>query len=90
MGLVFAPGATTYVEQNTAVAALVPQLQALGEKVQVMPIGVKANAIERVANGNGGRWVGAADPRSEGVAMDEAGQMTQIRRIDRVHEAPAE
>ena len=29
------------------------------------PLGLKANAVERV----GGRWVGAADPRSEGVAM---------------------
>jgi gamma-glutamyltranspeptidase/glutathione hydrolase len=32
-----------------------------------MPAGFKANAIEWV----GGRWVGAADPRSEGAAVSQ-------------------
>jgi gamma-glutamyltranspeptidase / glutathione hydrolase len=32
--------------------------------------------VERV----GGRWVGAADPRSEGVAIDTDGRVTDIRR----------
>ena len=39
-------------------------------------LGLKANAVERV----GGRWVGAADPRSEGVAIDTAGTVTTIVR----------
>jgi gamma-glutamyltranspeptidase/glutathione hydrolase len=39
----------------------------MGHKVTVRPPGFKANAIERV----GGRWIGAADPRSEGVALSE-------------------
>ena len=38
---------------------------ALGHKVSRVAPGFKANAVERV----GGRWVGAADPRSEGVAV---------------------
>jgi gamma-glutamyltranspeptidase/glutathione hydrolase len=27
-----------------------------------------------------GRWLGAADPRSEGVAMSEMGEVTHIQR----------
>ena len=55
---------------------MLPALQALGEHVQVAPLGLKANAIERV----GGRWVGAADPRSEGVAMDTSAVMSRVDR----------
>ena len=58
-------------------AAMVPALRALGERVQVAPLGLKANAVEWV----GGRWVGAADPRSEGVAIGEDGSVTAIRRF---------
>ena len=64
----FAPGGeTVYLEQGTWLADLAPQLRALGHKVEVRPPGFKANAIEVV----GGRWVGAADPRSEGMAVGE-------------------
>ena len=42
---------------------MVPALQALGQRTIIVEPGYKANAIERV----GGRWVGAADPRSEGT-----------------------
>ncbi len=56
---------------------MVPALQALGDKVFVAPLGLKANAIERV----NGHWVGAADPRSEGVAMSEDGTVTNIVRV---------
>ena len=86
LGLIFAPGPVAFVEKDTAVAAMVPALEALGERVRVVPIGVKANAIERV----GGRWVGAADPRSEGVAMSEDGSVTHIARVANVREAPPE
>jgi len=44
---------------------MMPQLQKLGHQVKSIPPGYKANAIEAV----NGRWVGAADPRSEGAAV---------------------
>jgi gamma-glutamyltranspeptidase/glutathione hydrolase len=77
MGLLYAPGRVATAERGTNVEALVPGLQALGERVQVAPLGLKANAVERV----GGRWVGAADPRSEGVAMAEDGSVAPIVRV---------
>ena len=66
---IFAPGNTVYVERGTYLEAMVPQLQALGHvKIDYRPpTTFKANAVERV----GGRWVGAADPRSEGAAVRE-------------------
>jgi gamma-glutamyltranspeptidase/glutathione hydrolase len=76
LGLLYAPGPNAVAEKGTQLDAMVPALQALGERVQVAPLGLKANAIERV----NGRWVGAADPRSEGVAMGEDGSVTQIVR----------
>jgi gamma-glutamyltranspeptidase/glutathione hydrolase len=76
MGLIYAPEKVATVEQGTELERMVPGLQALGEDVKVGPLGLKANAIEFV----GGKWVGAADPRSEGVAMDTAGQVTMIPR----------
>ncbi|HEX8127333.1 MAG TPA: gamma-glutamyltransferase [Allosphingosinicella sp.] len=76
LGLLFSPGDTAIVEKGTALEALAPGLRALGHKVQVAPLGLKANAVERV----NGRWVGAADPRSEGVGMSETGEVTQIAR----------
>jgi gamma-glutamyltranspeptidase/glutathione hydrolase len=77
MGLVFAPGSVGgTIEEGSDLVPLLPQLQALGETLKVAPLGLKANAIEYV----GGRWVGAADPRSEGVAMDTTGNVTKIER----------
>jgi gamma-glutamyltranspeptidase/glutathione hydrolase len=55
------------VERGSALERLAPALTALGHRVSVRAPSFKANAIERV----GGRWVGAADPRSEGVALGE-------------------
>jgi gamma-glutamyltranspeptidase/glutathione hydrolase len=46
---------------------MIPALQALGHKVEPRDPGFKANAIEWAD----GRWVGAADPRSEGVALSQ-------------------
>ena len=85
-GLIFAPGATAYLEAGTDRAAMAPALQALGEKVAVQSLGLKANAIERV----GGRWVGAADPRSEGVAIDSAGRVSRPAALQRPDGAPPE
>jgi gamma-glutamyltranspeptidase/glutathione hydrolase len=76
MGLIYAPGKTATLEKGTELEAMLPALRALGENVKIAPLGLKANAIERV----GGKWVGAADPRSEGVGMDMAGHVTVIAR----------
>jgi gamma-glutamyltranspeptidase/glutathione hydrolase len=76
LGLLYAPGDTAVAEKGTALEAMAPALRALGQNVQIAPLGLKANAIERV----GGRWVGAADPRSEGVAISETGAVSRIER----------
>ena len=67
--MIVAPGDTIYVERDTYLQGMIPQLQALGHAdIRLQPPGTyKGNAIEW-ANG---RWVGAADPRSEGVAVSE-------------------
>jgi gamma-glutamyltranspeptidase/glutathione hydrolase len=76
LGLVYSPGDTAMAESGTQAEAMAPALRAMGHRVQVAPLGLKANAIERV----NGRWVGAADPRSEGVGMSETGEVTRIVR----------
>jgi gamma-glutamyltranspeptidase/glutathione hydrolase len=63
--VMFAPGDTLYVERGTSLEAMIPALQALGNKAAAIAPGFKANAIEWVDGG----WRGAADPRSEGVAL---------------------
>ncbi|MBU6266869.1 MAG: gamma-glutamyltransferase [Sphingomonadales bacterium] len=80
LGLVYAPGPGGTIEQGTGLETLQPGLAALGEKLRVGPLGLKANAVERVGTGPAARWVGAADPRSEGVGMDTTGAVTVIPR----------
>ncbi|SCY21976.1 gamma-glutamyltransferase 1 Threonine peptidase. MEROPS family T03 [Novosphingobium aromaticivorans] len=65
--VIFAPGGdTVFVERGTSLEAMIPALQKLGHaKILARPPGFKANAIERVGN----TWRGAADPRSEGIAV---------------------
>lgn len=63
--VMFAPGDTLLVERGTKLEAMIPALQALGNKAAPVAPGFKANAIEWVDGG----WRGAADPRSEGVAL---------------------
>jgi gamma-glutamyltranspeptidase/glutathione hydrolase len=53
------------IERGTALEPMAPALRAMGHQVVAISPGFKANAVERV----GGRWVGAADPRSEGTAL---------------------
>jgi len=77
MGLIYAPGPGGAVEQGTQLEAMLPALAGLGEHLRVAPMGLKANAVEQV----GGRWRGAADPRSEGVAMDVKGVMSGPNRV---------
>lgn len=72
LGLIFAPGPVATLEKGTDLEAMVPALEKLGQRLRVAPLGLKANAIEYV----GGKWVGAADPRSEGVSVDENGVVT--------------
>jgi gamma-glutamyltranspeptidase/glutathione hydrolase len=86
LGLVYAPGQVALIEKGTEREAMIPALQALGERVQAVPLGLKANAIERV----GGRWAGAADPRSEGVVMDQDGRVTEITRVGTRPNRPSE
>jgi gamma-glutamyltranspeptidase / glutathione hydrolase len=86
MGLLYAPGPGGVAEAGTERAAMVPALSSLGERVTVAPLGLKANAVEWV----GGRWVGGADPRSEGVAGDETGFVTRITRFAKDPNAPPE
>ena len=40
----------------------------LGHRVTVSRLGLKANAAERAPDGH---WIGAADPRSPGVSLQE-------------------
>ncbi|WP_333838239.1 gamma-glutamyltransferase [Novosphingobium sp.] len=64
--VLFAPGDRVCVEPGTTLEAMIPALVALGHtQVQACPMPLKANAVERV----GKRWMGAADPRSEGAAI---------------------
>jgi gamma-glutamyltranspeptidase/glutathione hydrolase len=66
--VIFAPGDTIFVEGGTSLEAMIPALRALGHaRVESRDPSFKANAIEW----RGGRWVGAADPRSDGVAVTE-------------------
>ena len=80
LGLVYAPGNTVIVEQGTALEKMVPALEALGQRVRVSSLGLKANAVEFV----NGVPHGAADPRSEGVGMAQDGKVTTIARVQAV------
>jgi gamma-glutamyltranspeptidase/glutathione hydrolase len=62
---IVAIGDTVRVERGTTLEPMIPALTALGHRAVAADPGFKANAAERV----GGRWRGAADPRSEGVAL---------------------
>jgi gamma-glutamyltranspeptidase/glutathione hydrolase len=85
LGLLYAPGLNATAERDTPLEAMVPQLKALGERIGVAPLGLKANAIEWA----GGEWKGAADPRSEGVSMGVDGKVVKpapMKALDRPSE----
>ncbi len=86
LGLVYAPGPGATLEAGSSAVALRAGLIALGEQVQVAPMGLKANAIEW----RQGRWIGAADPRSEGVAIGEDGSVSDVTRMAPVANRPSE
>jgi gamma-glutamyltranspeptidase / glutathione hydrolase len=69
--VLFSPGDTVFIEKRSSQEAMVPAMIALGHKVEVREPGFKANAVEWIADRRGGRWVGAADPRSEGTSVGE-------------------
>ncbi len=66
-GLVYFSGQGLVLEQGTTLAPMKADLEKLGHKVTIAKLGLKANAAERTPKG----WVGAADPRSVGVALSE-------------------
>lgn len=59
------PDGTLAIEAGSTLAPLAPALTALGHHVVVVPMRLKANAVEHTATG----WQGAADPRSEGASV---------------------
>jgi gamma-glutamyltranspeptidase/glutathione hydrolase len=61
----YSPGDAIVVEEGSPLLAMKAQLEALGHTVQARRLPFKANAAQLV----GGQWTGAADPRSEGVAI---------------------
>jgi gamma-glutamyltranspeptidase/glutathione hydrolase len=67
-GLEFFNGDGLVLEQGTSLEAMKAPLEKLGHRVSISKLGLKANAAERMPDG---RWVGAADPRSPGVSLQE-------------------
>ena len=63
--MLYSPGDTDIVEPGSPLLAMKPQLEALGHHLAERPLPLKANGVEWL----GGRWLGAADPRSEGAAV---------------------
>lgn len=86
LGLLYAPGPGGVAERDTQLDAMLPALTALGEKLTVMPLGLKANAIEW----RDGAWAGAADPRSEGVSMGIDGVVVKPAAVSFQKDRPSE
>ncbi|QIZ75850.1 gamma-glutamyltransferase [Ferrimonas lipolytica] len=53
------------LEADTAVAQLLPEFEQRGYKVRIAPLNSGVQVIQRTGSG----WLGAADPRREGVAL---------------------
>ncbi|QUT06471.1 gamma-glutamyltransferase [Sphingobium phenoxybenzoativorans] len=68
MGLIFFNKDGLVLEQGTNLEPMKPALEKLGHTVSVAKMGLKANAAERLPDG---KWIGAADPRSPGVSLQE-------------------
>jgi gamma-glutamyltranspeptidase / glutathione hydrolase len=60
-------GDAVLIEKDTSLDAMRDRLAALGRTVVSSDLGSKLNAVERTPTG----WRGAADPRSEGIALEE-------------------
>ena len=83
-GLLYAPGLVATAEAGTELEAMAPALRALGERIEVAPLGLKANAVEW----RDGRWQGGADPRSEGATVAEDGTVTEPPRAVALERPP--
>jgi gamma-glutamyltranspeptidase/glutathione hydrolase len=68
MGLQFFNKDGLVLEEGTDTAKMQGALEAMGHKVTISRLGLKANAAERAPDGH---WIGAADPRSPGVSLQE-------------------
>lgn len=64
---IYMAGDAVLVEPDTTLSAMQSQLAGFGRTVVAGRMSSKANAAERTTTG----WQGAADPRSEGVALEE-------------------
>ena len=64
---IYFSGDAVLVENGTYLAALAPQLSKLGQTVVATDLDSKVNGAQWM----GGRWMGAADLRSPGVALNE-------------------
>ena len=63
---VFSPGDNMVLEEGSSLETMADEFRALGHTVTSRALPLKANAVEW----RDGEWVGAADPRSEGVAIE--------------------
>jgi gamma-glutamyltranspeptidase / glutathione hydrolase len=67
MSNIYYAGDAVQIEAGTPTAALATAISAYGRPVVTNDMPLKTNAAERTSSG----WKGAADPRSEGVGLDE-------------------
>jgi gamma-glutamyltranspeptidase / glutathione hydrolase len=67
MSNIYFAGDAVQLESGTPTAALATAISAFGRPVVTSDLKLKTNAAERTPSG----WKGAADPRSEGVGLDE-------------------
>jgi gamma-glutamyltranspeptidase / glutathione hydrolase len=67
MSNIYFAGDAVQLESGTPTAALATAISAYGRPVVTSDLKLKTNAAERTPSG----WKGAADPRSEGVGLDE-------------------
>jgi len=65
--MLYSPGDGIALEEDNTIPGLQPALEAMGHAVSRRGLPLKANAVEY----RNGRWIGAADPRSEGVAVTQ-------------------
>lgn len=64
----YSPGDVVVIEQGTMLESMADALRALGHtNVVARSLPLKLNAAQRTSAG----WIGAADPRSEGVAVNQ-------------------
>lgn len=68
LGQIFFSSNSLALEPGTQLEAMKPALESMGHHIVPLTARLKANAAERLPDG---RWQGAADPRSVGVALTE-------------------